>query len=97
MRINYINLTNGIEVLPVLTDEFRFIRIQSTACEQKLWDRIIQDLDYDFLLNAAMDNECVIYDYGAKKPIPRAIYQGVEFIKYVLHKHWLNKDRNPIS
>lgn len=85
MRINYINLTNGIEVLPVLTDEFKFIRIQSTACEQKLWDRIIQDLDYDFLLNAAIGNECVIYDYGAKKPIPRAIYQGVEFIKYVLH------------
>ena len=92
MKINYINLTNGIEVLPMLTDGFRFIRIQSTVLEQKLWGRLIQDLDYDFLLNVAIGNECVIYDYGARKPIPRAVYQGVEFIKYVLHKRWLNEE-----
>lgn len=92
MRVNYINLTNGIESLPVLPNGFRFIRIQSTICEQKLWDRLIQDLDYDFLLNIAIGNECVIYDYGARKPIPRAIYQGVEFIKYVLYKRWLNEE-----
>ena len=92
MRINYINLTNGIEALPKLLDGYRFIRIQSTICEQKLWDRIIQDLDYDFLLNVSIGNECMIYDYGARKPISRAVYQGVEFIKYVLHKRWLNKE-----
>lgn len=92
MRINYINLTNGIEALPTLPDGFRFVRIQSTVLEQKLWDRLIQDLDYDFLLNVAIGNECVIYDYGARKPIPRVVYQGVEFIKYVLHKRWLNEE-----
>jgi len=92
MRINYINLTNGIESLPALPDGFRFIRIQSTLCEQKNWDRIIQDLDYDFLLNVAIGNECIIYDYGARKPVPRAVYQGIEFLKYVLHKRWLNEE-----
>lgn len=90
MRINYINLTNGIESLPTLPIGYRFIRIQSTTCEQKNWDRLIQDLDYDFLLNVALGNECVIYDYGARKPIPRAVYQGLEFLKYVLHKRWLD-------
>lgn len=95
MRINYINLTNGIESLPMLkfwNEEFRFIRIQSSTCERKLWDKLIQELDYDFLLNVAIGNECVIYDYGARKPIPRAVYQGIEFLKYVLHKRWLNEE-----
>lgn len=92
MRINYINLTNGIEILPTLPRGYRFIRIQSTTCEQKNWDKLIQDLDYDFLLNVALGNECVIYDYGARKPVPRAVYQGLEFLKYVLHKRWLNEE-----
>lgn len=40
MRINYINLTNGIELLPKLQGDYRFIRIQSSICEQKIevWD-----------------------------------------------------------
>jgi hypothetical protein len=59
-------------------------------CEQKNWDRIIQELDYDFLMNLAIGNECVVYDCGAKKEIPRAIYQGLEFIKYILFKRWYN-------
>ena len=86
---NYINLTNGIEAVQQYgLREYSFIRIQSTACEQHLWDRLFQDLDYDFLMNVALGNECVIYDYGTRKPVPRAIYQGVEFIKFALNKYW---------
>lgn len=94
-RIIYINLTNGIEAIPTLSEDYRFIRIQSTFCEQKLWDRMIQDLDYDFLMNLALGNLCVVYDFGANKPLSRALYQGLEFIKYVLNKRWLNKDYAP--
>lgn len=90
MRIDYINLTNGIEALLNLPDDYHFIRIQSTICEQKNWDRLIQDLDYDFLMNVALGNEYYIYDYGARKPIPRAVYQGLEFLKYVLYRRWLS-------
>ena len=95
MKVNYLNPTNGIESIPMLrfwNEDYRFIRKQSTICEQKNWDRLIQDLDYDFLMNIAISNKCYIYDYGARKPIPRAVYQGVEFIKYVLHKRWLNEE-----
>ena len=88
---NYINLTNGVEAIPHLQDDYRFIRIQSTICEQKLWDRLIQDLDYDFLMNLALGHECIVYDFGARKPIPRAIYQGIEFLQYVLNCRWLQK------
>mgnify|MGYP003593761225 CR=1 FL=1 len=91
MDINYINLTNGIEALPNLKGEIHFIRIQSTVCEQKMWDRLIQELDYDFLMNVAIGNNCLVYDYGANKPIPRAMYQGIEFIKYALYRRWFNK------
>lgn len=92
MIYNYINLTNDIEAIPKINKDYRFIRIQSTVCEQKLWDRLIQELDYDFLMNLALGNECVIYDFGARKSIPRSVYQGVEFIKYVLNRRWLKKD-----
>ena len=93
MNINYINLTNGIEALSKFEsgETVRFIRIQSTVCEQKMWDRLIQELDYDFLMNVAIGNNCLVYDYGANKPIPRAMYQGIEFIKYSLYRRWFNK------
>lgn len=89
---HYVNLTNGIEAIPNIDGDYRFIRIQSTLCEQKRWDQLIQELDYDFLMNLALGHKCVIYDFGAGKPIPRAVYQGVELIKYVLHRRWLNKE-----
>lgn len=89
---NYINPTNGIEIIPQLQGDYRFIRIQSTICEQKNGDRLIQDLDYDFLMNLAIGHRCVVYDFGARKPIPRAVYQGLEFVKYVLNRRWLNQE-----
>lgn len=95
MQKIYVNLTNGIEALPVLNGEVHFIRIQSTLCEQKLWSQMMLDLDYDFLMNVALGHECVIYDFGARKPVPRALYQGVEFIKYALYRRWLKQPYMP--
>ena len=93
MKVCYINLTNGIEAIPDLQGtDYRFLRIQSTMCEQHNWDRILQDLDYDFLMNVALGNEVVVYDFGAGRPIPKSVYQGLEFIKYVLHKRWLGQE-----
>lgn len=89
---NYINLTNGVEAILTLQGDYRFIRIQSTICEQKNWDRLIQDLDYDFLMNLALGHKCIVYDFGARKPIPRAVYQGLEFVKYVLNRRWLDQE-----
>lgn len=79
-------------MLKFWNDDYRSIRIQSTICEQKNWDRLIQDLDYDFLMNLALGHKCVVYDFGAKKPIPRAVYQGLEFVKYVLNSRWLDQE-----
>jgi hypothetical protein len=89
----YINLSNGIQFLPKVTDEnIGFIRIQSTLLEQKRWEQVLIDLDYDFLLSLAIGRECVVVDYSARKLIPRSIYQGIEFIKYILYREWFNTE-----
>lgn len=93
--LNYINLTNGIEFLENnFNQNLRFIRLQSTACEQKRWDFILQELDYDFLLNLALGNTVIVVDYSAKKDCSRATWQGLEWIKFVLNKYWLDKEYN---
>ena len=94
MKKHFINLTNGIETLEKnpLT-EYSFIRIQSTACEQKRWDFILQDLDYTFLMALTQGNICYVYDYSNKKDTPRALYQGIPWIEYVLNRIWFNLER----
>ena len=92
---HFINLTNGIEAIPLVKDNYSFIRIQSTTCEQKRWDFLIQDLDNNLLMNLALGNKCIVYDFGARKKVSRALYQGVELLKFVLNKRWLDIDIVP--
>lgn len=86
---HFINLTNGIQAIQdyKLTD-YRFIRLQSTACEQKRWGEILNTLSDDFMVAAALGNNCIVYDYGANKNVPRAVWQGVEWVKFALLKRW---------
>ena len=94
--IRYINLTNGVDVIPLLDEDYHFIRIQSTACEQKLWGKILDELDYDLLMNLALGNLCLIYDYSARKETSRALYQGLPWIEFVLNKVWFDRDTKPM-
>lgn len=87
MIVKYLNLTNGLEYLDEI-DEYKLVRIQSTICEQKNWNKLIQDLDYNFLFDLAQGNTVEIYDTSSNKKISRALYQGVEFIRYVLLRRW---------
>ena len=96
----FINLSNGIEALEKYDldfDQCRFLRIQSTACEQKRWGPILDDLSPDFLMLAALGKPIVVYDFGANKEIPRAIWQGLEWVKCVLCRRWHFFDYHPIG
>ena len=95
---HFINLTNGIQAIEDhgLTD-VRFIRIQSTACEQKRWEDILMQPSDDFLISAALGHRCVVYDYGANKQTPRAVWQGLEWVKYVLWRAWWGRSYRPIG
>jgi len=95
---NFINLTNGIEAITKYNlnlPDVRFLRIQSTACEQKHWEQIIRGLSPDFLLLAALGKQIVIYDFSNKRKIPRSLWQGLEWIKFVLYRKWFNKVYSP--
>ena len=41
-------------------------------------------------MDVALGNTVYVIDYGADKNVPRALYQGLEFIKYTLSRRWLN-------
>lgn len=89
--LHYINLTNGILAIPEYDlTEYRFIRIQSTWCEQGRWEDILMTLSDDFLMNLVLGNNCIVYDYGARKRTPRAVWQGLAWISLVLHTVWFN-------
>lgn len=95
MDKHFINLTNGIEAIPFL-DNYEFVRIPSTYCEAKAWDKLMLSLDSNFLMNLAVGNTCIVYDYSQNKEMPRALYQGLEYIKFILYKRWFNIEYKPI-
>ena len=71
--------------------DYRLIRIQSTACEQKRWSFILEDLSYEFLIHAAMGDTCRVWDTSARKEVSRAIHQGLPWIKYAMERRWFAK------
>lgn len=73
----FLNLTNGLEFLNDSQRIGGFVRIQSTACEQKRWWPIILDLDYTFLIHVGLGHAVCVCDASAKKQVPRALYQGI--------------------
>jgi hypothetical protein len=53
---HFLNLTNGLEALPVLREArlpFAYCRIQSTACEQQKFEQIINEVDANMLMALA--------------------------------------------
>lgn len=95
----YINLTNGIEALDgygIGPGEVSFIRIQSSHCESHKYDLILMEIDHNFLMHLALGYECVVYDFGANADKPKAVYHGLEWIRFVLNKRWLDKTDIPV-
>lgn len=89
--IHYVNLTNGIEFLPELKN-VRFIRIKSTHLERHLLEDVLLGLSDDLLMNLAIGNKCVICDFGMYFDVPRSIWEGIPWIKYVLNMLWFNRE-----
>ncbi|EFJ44106.1 hypothetical protein VOLCADRAFT_95748 [Volvox carteri f. nagariensis] len=132
---HFVNLTNGIEALPMLHElqlPYSFVRIQSTACEQQNLEALISELDPNLLINLALGHWyeeyigggedwqhacgglgvgwatgmnvldidkyidkyiCLVYDCGSRgrNGTPRALWYGLEFVRYTLSKLWLRR------
>ena len=69
----YINLTNGLEVN---SSPQNVLRIQSTKCEQKLWQDVIDSLPDDLLWELVNGRSVTIIDNSEKPRISRALWQG---------------------
>uniref|UniRef100_A0A7S2XVS5 Uncharacterized protein n=1 Tax=Fibrocapsa japonica TaxID=94617 RepID=A0A7S2XVS5_9STRA len=103
---HFINLTNGIEAMPdlvalgIATEDLDFLRIQSSHCEQCNFAGIIQELDHNFLMKLAQGHTCLVYDLGCRgtqwpdgsKGIPRALWWGLEWVRYCLGRSWRTQD-----
>jgi len=90
---HFINLTNGLEWLYELRGTpFSFIRIQSSHVERKDYDKIMAQLDSNFLLMLAAGETCIVYDCSSSERKPKSLKLGVSYIEYILNKIWLNKE-----
>jgi len=93
--VHFLNLTNGLEALPVLHDlglPHSFCRIQSTACEQQKFEQMINEVDAGVLMQLAAGRCVLVWDYGSrnrKRAVPRALWYGLEFVRFSLNKEWL--------
>ena len=95
----FLNLTNGIEALSkynLKLNEVNFIRLQSTHCENFSFEKILLELDNNFLMSLALGYECIVYDFGARSETSKAIYHGLEWVKYVLNRRWFGKETIPL-
>lgn len=92
--IVFLNLTNGLEAIreyDLKLINYNVIRIASTDLEQHNFNRIISDIDYNFLFALATGKKVLIIDYSSKKLISRALFQGIPFLFYCLNKEWFDK------
>lgn len=85
---HFVNLTNGIGVLPSLPFDAQFLYIRSTTIERKDWLTLFGDLDHNFLMSLALGRRCVVYDMGTNRPSSKVIYYGIPLIRYALNRLW---------
>lgn len=86
---HFLNLTRGL-LLTAEVSTTSVIRVQSTWCEQGLWHRLLEDIDYCFLYQLSRRRRVVVHDISERVRVPRALWQGCLFLKYVLTRHWTN-------
>lgn len=92
IQVHFINLTNGLSCPHTQSnqlfdlDEWHYIRIQSTHCEQKLWHLVLDSVTDDLLMHMVLGHECVIHDYSEKPRATRACWQGVSLIKRIVEQ-----------
>lgn len=96
-KVEVVNLSRGL-LCPHLDNKhpaypignYRYSRIQSTQCEQKLWNEVIAtSFGPDLWMHLAMGHHLVVHDLSEKNRETRACWQGMQFIRYVAERTWL--------
>lgn len=84
---HYKNLSKGAGC-SCIAPNARPIRIQSTACEQKLWGKLLVEAGADLLYELARGTTCIIHDSSEQDRETRACWQGLSWIRYACSREW---------
>ena len=84
-KVNYINLTSGLEWADKLHD-FKVVKLSSTHFEGNAMWTAIMGLDYGFLIDAALHG-VVLHDCGSRNgPVSRAQWKGVPWLLWAYRR-----------
>lgn len=91
--VHYINLTNGLHCphgsyLNRTLTPYSYVRIQSTACEQKRWDDVVFGAGPDLFMMLARGASIIVHDKSEKERETRAMWQGLRWCQYVAERTW---------
>lgn len=69
------------------------MRIQSSLLEAGNVEKMILELDAALLAQLALGRSCFVWDYGSRDVVkgkgnPRALWYGVEFVRFALRREW---------
>ena len=98
MEVHFLNLSRGA-LCPCgrgNRPDVRYVRIQSTACEQKRWGPLLDTLGAGLLMPLARGSTCVVHDCSERERVPRSIWQGVEWIRWVCEAVWNRRHTDSI-
>lgn len=97
-RIHFLNLTNGLLCAGHVPDidSARFMRLQSTWCEQKRWDDVLLTLPPDFYMALATGRPITCHDVSEKPRRTRAMWQGLAVARRICGWAWTNDPSNKL-
>lgn len=89
----WLNASNGLLMADKL-DDWSVLRVPSTMFERWKTEGAIACLPDEFLMELALGLEPVVIDFGAHKPVPRALYQGMPLMLRQIAIAWGLDDPN---
>lgn len=88
MGTHFLNLSNGLACAQHIDGPPHYTRIQSTLCEAKRWDLVLAQAGDDLLYHLATGADVTVHDESERDRQTRAMWQGLEFIRYSAERAW---------
>jgi hypothetical protein len=85
--IHYLNLTRGA-LCADHVEQPRYLRLQSTWCEQKRWADVLWTLSTDFYVALASGQHLTVHDVSERSRQTRASWQGLSWVQFTCQRLW---------
>lgn len=90
MSTEFVNLTRGL-LCGRDVEAGRYLRVQSTWCEQKRWSDVLLTTSPDLFFHAAQGHVCVVHDRSERERLTRAQWQGLSWLRFACSTAWYGK------